>query len=110
MRRQRLLWNERRIARFGFLVGRGLQAEAVAQELPACSAATVYKHARIFGISFREAERRICLRLSLSSLAPLRPAAEARGCSVEELAARMLKVIAADPSLVNPVLDDGVAG
>jgi hypothetical protein len=98
-------WTNERIARLGFLVGLGWDGERVARD-PIINSThnNVHKQAQRFGLSFRVAAHAIVV--PHKSNCHMERAARKRGISRDELIQRLLSEIAADPNLINNILDD----
>jgi hypothetical protein len=100
-------WTGERIARLGFLVGLGWQAERISND-PVINSTpnNVYRQATRFGLSLREAATLIAFQLSSDQIGRLEVAALSRGVSYEELVRRLLGEISSDASLIDNILDD----
>ena len=96
-----------RIARLGFLVGQGFAAKRIAHDpLIASTPNNVHRQAQRFGLAFRDAMA-TSLRLPPDAAAPLDAAATKRGVTRETLIRLLLIVAAAEPNLLDNILDDG---
>ena len=97
-------WTRDRIARLGFLVGLGLDAEGIAHDPSVdTTPGNVRRQANRFGLTLRDPVGRripadICNRLD--------EAARRRGLSRETLIRTLVLVAGADTSLLNNILDD----
>lgn len=97
-------WTRDRVARLGFLIGLGLDAEGIAHDpVIHSSPGNVRRQANRFGLALREAEDR---RLSPEICDRLDTAARRRGLSREELIRTLVLVAGSDPSLLDNILDD----
>ena len=97
-------WTRDRVARLGFLVGQGLDAEHVGRDpAVATSPGNVRRQANRFGLALRDAADR---RLPPDVRQRLDVAAERRGLSRERLIRSLVIAAGSDPSLINNILDD----
>ena len=97
-------WSRERIARLGFLVGRGLDVALVASD-PAVDTTpgNVRRQARRFGLAMRE---ETALRLPAEVRARLDAAAARRGLARDRLIRALLIAAGSDPALIDNILDD----
>ena len=97
-------WTRDRVARLGFLIGLGLDAEGIAHD-PAVdsSPGNVRRQANRFGLTLREADER---RLPPEICARLDAAARRRGLGREALIRALVLAAGSDPSLLDNILDD----
>jgi hypothetical protein len=98
-------WTPRRAARFGYLAGRGVSAEAIVSDLAiaAVSRKAVRHVATRWGIPLTHGARTITL--SADVVRQLEGPARARRTTVQALALAVVRVVARD-RLVDAVLDD----
>lgn len=100
-------WTNARIARLGFLVGLGWDANRIARDsIINSNRKNVVQQVHRIGLSFHTAAE---LSLDLSSDIYIRfdEAALKRGIQREGLARLLLRECASDPNLIDNVLDDG---
>lgn len=101
-------WTSARIARLGFLVGCGFQAKAIAEDqIIAATPNNVHRQARRFGLSFRDVKKS-SIQLVPHLGAKYDAAAARRGIGREDIIKLLLETIAAEPNLLENVLDDGL--
>jgi hypothetical protein len=94
-------WTEKRIARVGFLIGLGWNCRMIAEDRKiATSEENLYRQVSRLELSFREASQ---IRKMQK---PFLDAAEKRGITEATLRKRLLDEIAADPVLIDNILDD----
>jgi hypothetical protein len=103
--RSRTIWTAARIARLGFLIGQGYAAKRIADDpLIGSTANNVHRQAQRFGLAFREA---LALRLPPEAAAQYDCAAQKRGLTREGLIKLLVMTAAAEPNLLDNILDDG---
>ncbi len=108
MPKPKTVWTADRIARLGFLVGQGFAAKRIAGDpLIASTPNNVHRQAQRFGLAFREAMA-ATLRLPPEAAARYDAAAEKRGLTREALIRLLVMTAAAEPHLLDNILDDGV--
>ncbi len=97
-------WTHDRVARLGFLVGRGLDVAGIAHD-PAVDSTpgNVRRQANRFGLALRDVADR---RLPTEVRDGLDAAARRRGLSRERLIRMLLLVAGSDPTLLDNILDD----
>jgi hypothetical protein len=105
LKKQYKNWSPRRAARFGYLAGRGLSADAIGSdsEVGAISLRSVRLAATRWGLPLGTDG---ALLLPDEIRHGLDEAARARRLSVEALALRVLRIVVAD-NLAGAILDDG---
>ena len=97
-------WTGERIARLGFLVGLGWDSKRIAADPIIKSAQNnVYRQVHRFGLSFLAADMMSPLIKSVH----FELAAAKRGLTQEALGRLLLVQIAAEPTLIDNILDDG---
>jgi hypothetical protein len=102
---QRSAWTTARIARLGFLIGQGFAARRIADDpLIASTPNNVHRQAQRFGLAFRDVPG---LRLPPEAAARCDVAAEKRGLTREALIRLLVSTAAAEPNLLDNILDDG---
>ena len=107
MSNRKPIWTATRIARLGFLVGQGFAAKRIAEDpLIASTPNNVYRQTQRFGLAFREAMA-MALPLSPEAAAHYDAAAEKRGLTREALIRLLVMTAAAEPNLLDNILDDG---
>jgi hypothetical protein len=96
-------WTNERIGRLGFFIGLGWDAIRIARD-PVINTTpnNVFRQAKRFGLSFRAAA-------AVRKIDVFSAAAAAREISVEELMDRLIREIEDCPTLIDNVLDDGIA-
>lgn len=100
---RRTSWSPLRLARLGFLIGRGCtSAEVAVDPLIATSPANVRARARHFGLAFRHEGP----RLPEAVVRRYAEAAALRGISRDELLHRILLHAGSDDALIDNILDD----
>jgi hypothetical protein len=100
-------WSGERIARLGFLVGLGWDAQRIADDpIIASTQNNVHRQAQRFGLSFRAASTMIALQLSEAARGHFEQAAIKRGLSHDALVQKLLGEVASDPNLIDNILDD----
>lgn len=100
-----LRWSHDRIARLGFLLGRGWDVNRIAADpLVASTAKSVYRHAQRFGLAFRDTT---ALRLPDEAADRVDKAAVRRGLNRDGLIRLLVIAAASDPVLIDNILDDG---
>lgn len=108
MSTQKTIWTAERIARLGFLVGQGFAAKRIADDpLIASTPNNVHRQAQRFGLAFRDALATV-LRLPTEAAASYDAAAAKRGVTREALIKLLVITAAAEPHLLDNILDDGV--
>jgi hypothetical protein len=108
MSKHRTIWSAERVARLGFLVGQGFAAKRIAEDpLIASTPNNVHRQAQRFGLAFRDAMA-MALRLPPDAAARYDTAAEKRGLTREALIRLLVMTAAAEPNLLDNILDDGV--
>lgn len=101
--RPRGAWSPVRLARLGFLIGRGCTSTEVALDpLIASTPANVRARARGFGLAFRNRGA----RLPAPIVERYAAAAALRGISRDELLHRILLQAGSDDALIDNILDD----
>ena len=97
-------WTRDRVARLGFLVGRGLDTEEVARDpAVATSPGNVRRQANRFGLALRDsAGRRLPPEIGLR----LDHAAARRGLSRERLIRSLVIAAGSNAALIDNILDD----
>lgn len=98
-------WRKERIARLGFLVGRGKSADEIAIEL-GTSSSSVCQQANRLGLLFRDVTNELVVTLSPRAAEVLSAEAKARDCTAAELVKRILEICATEPHLLGNILDD----
>jgi hypothetical protein len=107
MPNQKTIWTAERIARLGFLVGQGFAAKRIADDpLIASTPNNVHRQAQRFGLAFRDALA-TAVRLPPETAANYDAAAQKRGVTREGLIKLLLTTAAAEPNLLDNILDDG---
>lgn len=107
MSKQKTIWTAERIARLGFLVGQGFAAKRIAHDpLIASTPNNVHRQAQRFGLAFRDATA-TTLRLPPDAAAHVDAAADKRGVTRETLIKLLVMTAAAEPNLLDNILDDG---
>src|SRR6516162_6865006 len=102
-------WTGERIARLGFLLGLGWDAKRIAEDpIVASTPNNVHRQAQRFGLAFRAAAAAMSLRLPTDTVSHLDQAAVKRGITREAMIRLLLLEIAADPNLIDNILDDGL--
>lgn len=97
-------WTRDRVARLGFLVGQGCDAEAAARDPAiATTPGNVRRQANRFGLLLRDAADR---RLPPEICARLDAAADRRGMTRERLIRTLVLAAGSEPSLIDNILDD----
>lgn len=106
---QKSRWTGDRIARLGFLLGLGWDARRIAEDaLIDSTPNNVHRQAQRFGLAFRAAAAALTLRLPPDAARLYDSAAEKRSITRDAMIKLLLLVIAADPTLLENILDDGV--
>ncbi|WP_036263282.1 hypothetical protein [Methylocapsa aurea] len=101
-------WTGERIARLGFLLGMGWDARRIAEDpLIASTPNNVHRQAQRFGLAFRAAAAAIALRLPPDAASLYDAAASKRNLTREAMIRLLLLVVAAEPALLDNILDDG---
>ncbi len=101
-------WTGERIARLGFLLGMGWDARRIAEDpLISSTPNNVHRQAQRFGLAFRAAAAALALRLPPDASARFDAAAAKRSLTREAMIRVLLLVVAADPALIDNILDDG---
>ena len=102
-------WTGERIARLGFLLGLGWDAKRIAEDpLITSTPNNVHRQAQRFGLAFRAAAAAMALRLPPEAASHFDAAAAKRGLTREAMIRLLLLEIAAEPNLLDNILDDGV--
>jgi hypothetical protein len=102
-------WTGERIARLGFLLGLGWDAKRVAEDpIIASTPNNVHRQVQRFGLGFRAAAAALSLQLPPNATSHFEAAATKRGLSRDAMIHKLLLEVAADPSLLDNILDDGV--
>ncbi|MGH6796734.1 MAG: hypothetical protein ACREDD_00700 [Methylocella sp.] len=105
---QKSHWTGERIARLGFLLGLGWDALRVAKDpIIASTPNHVHQQAMRYGLAFRAAAA-MSWPLPPEAAAPFEMAAAKRGLTREAIIRLLLLEVAADPNLLDNILDDGV--
>ena len=100
-------WTGERIARLGFLIGLGRDANRVAEDpIVASTPNNVHRQAHRFGLAFRSVET--AWNLPPSAAAYYQAAAAKRSLTREAIIRLLLLEVAADPNLFDNILDDRV--
>jgi hypothetical protein len=98
-------WTGERIARLGFLIGLGWSAKLIAADpIVASTDHNVHIQASRYGLSFRRAKG-IATFLPARAIHHFERAATKRGLSYDALIRLLLLEIAADPNLLDNILD-----
>jgi hypothetical protein len=106
---QKSRWTGERIARLGFLLGLGWDARRIAQDpIIASTPNNVHRQAQRFGLAFRAAAAAMSLRLPPDATRHFDIAATKRGLTREAMIRFLLLEVAAEPNLLENILDDGV--
>ena len=101
-------WTGDRVARLGFLLGLGWDANRIAEDpLIASTPNNVHRQAMRFGLAFRATAAALALRLPPEAVGRYDLAAAKRSLTREALIRLLLLVVAADPALLDNILDDG---
>jgi hypothetical protein len=101
-------WTGERIARLGFLVGIGWDAKRIAEDpLIASTPNNVHRQAQRFGLAFRAARDIKGLHLAPTAAGVFDAAASKRSLTREAMIRLLVLTVAADPTLLDNVLDDG---
>ena len=101
-------WTGERIARLGFLLGLGWDANRVAEDpIIASTPNNVHRQAQRFGLAFR-AVATACRCLPPDATSHFEMAAAKRSLTREAMIRLLLLEVAADPNLLDNILDDGV--
>jgi hypothetical protein len=101
-------WTGERIARLGFLLGLGWDARRIAEDpLIDSTPNNVHRQAQRFGLAFRAAAAALALRLPPEATQLFDLAAAKRSLTREGMVRLLLLVVAADPALIDNILDDG---
>jgi len=104
---QKARWTGERIARLGFLLGLGWDAKRIAEDpLITSTPNNVHRQAQRFGLAFRAAAA-ATLRLPPETASLYDAAAAKRNLTRESVIRLLLMVVAADPHLLDNILDDG---
>ncbi len=102
-------WTGERIARLGFLLGLGWDVNRVAEDhIIAATPNNVFRQVQRFGLGFRAAAAALSLQLPPDATSHFEAAAFKRGLTREAMIHKLLLEIAADPNLLDNILDDGV--
>ena len=98
-------WSKERIAKLGFLVGRGWDSKAIAEALRV-SPGAVYTCVRRLGLRFRGGSEVLVVELDPYEISALKSTAAKLNLTHVELAAKILKICAKEPDLVANILDE----
>jgi hypothetical protein len=102
-------WTGERIARLGFLLGLGWDVKRVAEDpIIASTQNNVHRQAQRFGLGFRAAAAALSLQLPPDATSHFEAAAFKRGLTRDAMIHNLLLEVAADPNLLDNILDDGV--
>jgi hypothetical protein len=102
-------WTGERIGRLGFLLGLGWDAKRVAEDpIIASTPNNVHRQAQRFGLAFRAAAAAMSLHLPPDATNHFEAAASKRGLTRDAMIRKLLLEVAADPNLLDNILDDGV--
>jgi hypothetical protein len=102
-------WTGERIARLGFLLGLGWDAKRIAEDpIIASTPNNVHRQAQRFGLAFRAAAAAVPLRLTPEAAQHFDAAGAKRGLTREAVIRLLLLEVAAEPNLIENILDDGV--
>ena len=104
-------WTGERIARLGFLLGLGWDAKRVAEDpIIASTPNNVHRQAQRFGLAFRfrAAASVMSLHLPPDATSHFEAAASKRSLTRDAMIRILLLEVAADPNLLDNILDDGV--
>ena len=102
-------WTGDRIARLGFLLGLGWDARRIAEDpLINSTPNNVHRQAIRFGLAFRAAAAALAVRLPPEAAQLYDAAAAKRRLSRDAMIKLLLLVVAADPHLLENILDDGL--
>ncbi len=102
-------WTGERIARLGFLLGLGWDAKRIAEDpIIASTQNNVHRQAQRFGLGFRAAAAAMSLQLPPDAASHFETAALKRGLTRDAMIRNLLVEVAADPNLLDNILDDGV--
>lgn len=100
----RTRWSAPRVARLGFLVGRGWDAKRVAGDPTIASTPNnVHRQAQRFGLAFRDATG---MRVPSEVGERLDAAASKRGLSRDGLIRSLILAAGSDAALIDNILDD----
>ncbi|MGA2638757.1 hypothetical protein [Methylocella sp.] len=106
---QKARWTGDRIARLGFLLGLGWDARRIADDpLINSTPNNVHRQAQRFGLAFRAAAAALALRLPPEAVQLYDSAAAKRSLTRDAMIKLLLLVAAADPTLLDNILDDGI--
>jgi len=101
-------WTGERIGRLGFLLGLGWDAKRVAEDpIIASTQNNVHRQAQRFGLGFRAAAAALSLQLPPDAISHFEAAAAKRGLTRDAMIHNLLLEVAADPNLLDNILDDG---
>jgi hypothetical protein len=102
-------WTGERIARLGFLLGLGWDAKRVAEDpIIASTPNNVFRQVQRFGLGFRAAAAALSAQLPPDATGHFEAAAFKRGLTCDAMIRNLLLEVAADPNLLDNILDDGV--
>jgi hypothetical protein len=102
-------WTGERIARLGFLLGLGWDAKRVAEDpIIASTPNNVHRQAQRFGLAFRAAAAAMSLNLPPDAASHYEAAASKRSLTRDAMMRILLLEVAAEPNLLDNILDDGV--
>jgi|SRR5579883_3557605 hypothetical protein len=102
-------WTGERIARLGFLLGLGWDAKRIADDpIIASTPNNVHRQAQRFGLAFRAAAAAMSVRLPPEAASQFDAAAAKRSLTREAVMRLLLLEVAAEPNLIDNILDDEV--
>ncbi len=100
-------WTGERIARLGFLIGRGWDAKRISVDpLIKATPNNVHRQAQRFGLAFREAGEGTPVKLSGEVGLKLDAAASSRGMTREKFLQSFLQIATSEESLIDNIMDD----
>jgi hypothetical protein len=98
-------WTPVRAARLGYLAGLGYSAREIANDPIVDSTETnIGRHASRFKVSLKEGRQRPVPEVTLTKA--FRDAARTRDLRVDELIHKVIAAVAAEPNLIDAILDD----
>lgn len=104
---KRTRWGKERIARLGFLVGRGFTAQSASRDpIIAATPSIVQRQAQRFGLAFREGGQPIVPPPATDD--PYEAAAAKRGMTRDAVIRLFVLAGMKEPVLIDNVIDDGV--
>ncbi|MGB6709403.1 MAG: hypothetical protein WBE85_04405 [Methylocella sp.] len=102
-------WTGERIARLGFLLGLGWDVKRVAEDpIIASTLNNVHRQVQRFGLGFRAAAAAVSMELPPDATSHFEAAAFKRGLTTDAMIRNLLLEVAAEPNLLDNILDDGV--